>query len=68
MRTKVRHAEAHFNSRRADAYRDQEVARLFVECKWPQVLFARKMGWSEALVSRQLLFGRFISKIHRLCP
>ncbi len=44
----------------ADAARDQEVARLFVECGWTQVRIAERMGWSEGKVSRQLVFGRFI--------
>lgn len=44
----------------AEAYRDQEVSRLFVECKWTQVRIAERMGRQQNWVSRRLLFGRFL--------
>jgi len=48
---------------RADAYRDQELARLFVECGWTQEKIARKVERSQVWVSCRLTFGRFLSFI-----
>jgi hypothetical protein len=44
----------------AEAYRDQEVSRLFVECGWTQTKIGERMGRNVAWVSRRLLFGRFL--------
>lgn len=43
-----------------DAYRDQETARLFMECGWTQQQIAERMGKKQDWVSRRLLFGRFL--------
>jgi len=48
---------------RADAYRDQELARLFLECEWTQERIGQKMGRTQAWVSFRLIFGRFLSFI-----
>ncbi len=52
--------EANRLRERADAYRDQEMARLFVECGWTQERIAEKVGKSKMSVSRRLVFGRFL--------
>jgi hypothetical protein len=44
----------------AEAFRDQEVSRLFVACGWTQVRIAKKMGRNQSWVARHLLFGRFL--------
>jgi hypothetical protein len=47
----------------ADATRDQELARLFVEAKASgcgQEWIAERMGWTHGRVSQRLLFGRFL--------
>ena len=46
-----------------DAYRDQELARLFTEAKESgrdQKWIAAKMSKAESWVSQRLLFGRFL--------
>lgn len=45
----------------ADAWRDQEMARLFEECGWTQERIAERMGKSQKWVSNRLLFGRFLA-------
>ena len=45
---------------RVDAYRDQEIARLFVQSGWTQERIAQRMGKSQQHISRLLLFGRFL--------
>jgi hypothetical protein len=47
----------------ADAYRDQEMARLFERCGWTQERIARQMGKKQAWVSKRLCLGRFLSFI-----
>jgi hypothetical protein len=61
--TRIKEIEAGYRSHRegADAYRDQELARLFVECGWTQERISRHMGQSQSWVARRLLFGRFLS-------
>jgi len=49
----------------ADAYRDQEMARLFETCDWSQERIGKKMGKRQAWVSQRLTFGRFLSFITR---
>jgi hypothetical protein len=44
----------------ADALRDQELARLFHECKWTQEAIARKMGKSQRWVSYHLTFWAYL--------
>jgi len=44
----------------AEAYRDQEMARLFNECGWTQEKIARKMGKKQTWVSLRLVFARFL--------
>jgi hypothetical protein len=46
---------------RAAAYRDQEMARLFVGCGWTQQRIAKHMDKSQKWVSNRLLFGRYLS-------
>jgi hypothetical protein len=55
--------EADYAGRRlgAEAFRDQEVARLFVECGWTQERIAKRMGWSQGRVAQRLIFGRFLN-------
>jgi hypothetical protein len=45
---------------KADAYRDQELSRLFLECRWTQERIGEKMGRSQGWVSTRLVFGRFL--------
>ena len=45
---------------RVNAYRDQEIARLFVQSGWTQERIAQRMGKSQQHISRLLLFGRFL--------
>ncbi len=47
----------------ADAYRDQELARLFVECEWSQERIGRHLDRAQSWVSQQLTFGRFLEFI-----
>jgi hypothetical protein len=47
----------------ADAWRDQEFARLFNECEWIQDKIASKIGRTQQWVSLRLIFGRFLSFI-----
>jgi len=55
--------EKQYSARRegAEAYRDQEVSRLFVECGWTQEAVGKRMGQSVSWVCRRLLLGRFLS-------
>jgi hypothetical protein len=59
----VRRIEEEHARRRegADAYRDQEMARLFETCDWSQERIARAVGQSQRWVSYRLTFGRFLS-------
>src|SRR5262245_10765316 len=60
---RLKEIESGYAGRRdgADAYRDQEVARLFVESGWTQASIARRMGRAQSLVAQRLLFGRFLA-------
>jgi hypothetical protein len=62
---RLRHIEEQYAARRAgaDAYRDQELARLFTECEWTQERIAGQMGRRQAWVSYRLVFGRFLAFI-----
>ncbi len=44
----------------AEACRDQEISRLFVECGWTQVRIAQRMGRTQKWVSNRLRFGAFL--------
>jgi hypothetical protein len=44
----------------AEAYRDQELARLFEKCGWPQEKIAKRMGKKQQWVSYRLIFARFL--------
>lgn len=44
----------------ADAYRDQELSRLFDECGWTQEAIAKEMGKHQTWVSLRLRFGGFL--------
>ena len=44
----------------AEAFRDQEVARLFVECGWTQERIGGRMGRTKSWVCKRLVFGRFL--------
>ena len=59
---RLMHIEEQYAARRAgaEAYRDQEVARLFAECDWTQARIAARMGRSQNWVSKRLLFGRYL--------
>lgn len=59
---RVRQIEQGYAHRRdgADAYRDQELARLFHECEWTQERIAQRMGKTHAWVSFRLTFGAFL--------
>lgn len=59
---RLRQIDESYNLRRegADAYRDQEIARLFNECEWKQERIAAKMGRSQGWVSLRLVFARFL--------
>jgi hypothetical protein len=59
---RLRHIEDQFAAREesALAFRDQELARLFVECGWTQERIAARVGKKQAWVSNRLRFGRFI--------
>lgn len=59
---RLKHIEEHFAARKegAEAYRDQEMARLFEECEWTQEKIAGRMGKSQQWVSVRLVFGRFL--------
>lgn len=61
---RIRHIEEQYAARRegAEAYRDQEVARLFEECGWSQDKIARHMSKKVPWVSRRLCFGRFLKE------
>src|SRR5262245_23823413 len=66
---RVKQIEKGYHARRegADAYRDQELALLFVEAKASgrdQKWIAGRMGQAESWVSRRLLFGRFLTIAH----
>lgn len=60
---KLTHIEEQYRAKRegADAYRDQELARLFVDCGWTQEKIGKRMGQTQSWVSRRLIFGRFLS-------
>jgi hypothetical protein len=49
----------------AEAYRDQELARLFIECKWTQEKIAQEMGRTQPWVTYRLRFGRYLEIITR---
>lgn len=59
---KLKHIEEQAAARResADAYRDQELARLFNECDWTQEKIAAHLGKKQQWVSKRLIFGRFL--------
>jgi hypothetical protein len=56
-----------------DGYRDQEMARLFIECEWSQEQLAsyltkrRGDNVSPDWVSKRLRFGRFLSFFNTAC-
>jgi hypothetical protein len=60
------HIEKEYSGSRAEleAKRDQQIAYLFVKCKWHQKDIAKHMGWSQQKVSRRLIFGRFLNYQH----
>ncbi|MBA4065476.1 MAG: hypothetical protein C0501_17530 [Isosphaera sp.] len=71
---KRRHIEEQYAARRegAEAYRDQEMARLFDRCtrkqeggsdRWTQDRIAERMGRRQSWVSKRLVFGRFLAFI-----
>ena len=62
---RLKHIEEQYQARRegADAYRDQEMARLFEESGWTQEQIAGRMGKRQVWVSQRLCFGRFLSFI-----
>jgi DNA-binding transcriptional ArsR family regulator len=59
---KLKHIEEQYAARRegAEAYRDQELARLFGQCGWRQEKIATHMGKKQQWVSLRLIFGRFL--------
>jgi hypothetical protein len=59
---RIKEIEALYNTHRhgADALRDQELARLFYECKWTQQAIAQEMGKSQQWVSLHLRFGAYL--------
>ncbi len=59
---RLKHINDQYAARRdgADAYRDQEVARLFEQCEWTQEKIAARMGKKQSWVSRRLVLGRFL--------
>ncbi len=58
---------------RVDGYRDQELAKLFVESEWSQEQLAEHLGktWGKEVsrewVSKRLLFGRFLAFFGTSC-
>lgn len=44
----------------AEAYRDQEMSRLFVQCGWTQEAIAKHMCKAQSWVARRLHFGRYL--------
>ena len=59
---RLRHIEeqARAGLARVVAYRDQEIARLFIESGWTQDRIAKRMGRSQSWVGYRLVFGRFL--------
>lgn len=65
---RLKHIEEQYQAKRegADAYRDQEMARLFEECGWTQERIAERVSElsgkriTQSRVSRRLVFGRFL--------
>jgi hypothetical protein len=59
---RIKKIEGHYNTRRqgADALRDQELARLFHECKWTQEAIAQKMGKSRSWIVYHLRLGAYL--------
>lgn len=60
---RLRHIDEQYAAKRegAEAYRDQEVSRLFVECGWKKVRIAEHMGKTHQWVGNRLLFGCFMA-------
>jgi len=58
---------------RVDGYRDQQLAKLFVECEWSQEKLAEHLAakWGEEVspmwVSYRLRFGRFLTFFNTTC-
>jgi len=52
--------QAHAMRERADAYLDQELAKLFYQSGWTQERLAAKEGKSRRYVAYRLCFGRFL--------
>src|ERR1700729_3840434 len=46
---------------RVDGFRDQQLAKLFIEADWSQARIAKRMGKSHQWVSFRLCFGRFLA-------
>lgn len=69
FKTKLTHIDEQAGAlqERVDGYRDQELAKLFIECEWSQEEIAGKLSkhWDKEVtqqwVSYRLRFGRFIS-------
>lgn len=63
---RLAHIEEQHAARRegADAWRDQELARLFVACGWTQERIAGHLKKGQQWVSRRLIFGRFLDYAH----
>lgn len=59
---RIKAIETEYNRKRegADAYQDQELARLFVECRWTQEAIGKRIGWTKGRVCQRLLLGRFL--------
>jgi hypothetical protein len=43
-----------------EARRDQEVSRLFLQCKWTQEAIGKRMGRDQSWVALRLRFGRYL--------
>lgn len=75
FKTKLTHIDEQAGAlqERVDGYRDQELAKLFIECEWSQEEIAGKLSdaWGRSVerswVSRRLLFGRFINFFVSTC-
>jgi transcriptional regulator with XRE-family HTH domain len=59
---RLAHIDEQYAARRegAEAYRDQELARLFNECGWTQERIAKRVGKKKSWVSYRLRFGAFL--------
>jgi hypothetical protein len=62
---RIKQIDEGYASRRegAEAYRDQEVSKLFTECKWTQEAIAKEMGQTQPWVAYRLRFGRYLENI-----